>query len=402
MKKHLPSFFSGCLTALLLVALGASALAASGQVTFNFANVSLDGETKITAGATVTAANGQQVPSSILYTDEAGGKTNYLPIRAISELLGVEVGYDSATKTVLLGDQNSRTAAWDAYWQRDVDGTSVTYESEETAASYTAPPAWYPTWLPEGWGLEGAEGRSSRADYRFAGGDEERVTFWCAYPDGGSFGFSVREEETVQNCSQVSVQGYLADFYEEDEKTYLIWEGPNGILFWLSGTGISAEDLTKMAESVQPAAGRLPEYELSWMPEGYTKYERTSSSPAVQETWVGTDTSLTLLYASDPVKLPDSTPEAVKVNGVDAEYWEAEELYESDGGSMTVNGEKIEGTQTEIGGMTISVGTIIGPASAHANTLAWKDPETGLYFRIHGTVDKETMIHIAEQVKKSS
>lgn len=54
------------------------------------------------------------------------------------------------------------------------------------------------------------------------------------------------------------------------------------------------------------------------------------------------------------------------------------------------------------GGVTLSVGTIIGSTSAHANTLAWKDPETGLYFCIHGTADKETMIHIAEQVKKSS
>ena len=110
MKKHLLSFLSGCLTALLLVALGTSALAVSGQVIFNFANVALDGETKITAGTTITAANGQQVPSSILYTDEAGGKTNYLPIRAISELLGVEVDYDSATKTVLLVDQDAQTA----------------------------------------------------------------------------------------------------------------------------------------------------------------------------------------------------------------------------------------------------------------------------------------------------
>ena len=58
---------------------------------------------KITAGQDITAANGQKVPGSILYIDEAGGKTNYLPIRAISELLGVEIGYDSATKTVLLG-----------------------------------------------------------------------------------------------------------------------------------------------------------------------------------------------------------------------------------------------------------------------------------------------------------
>ena len=105
MKKRLPSFLAGAATALTLTALTATALAASGQVSFNFAGVALDGEMKITAGSDITAPNGQRVPGSILYVDEAGGKTNYLPVRAISELLGVEVGYDSATRTVLLGEQ---------------------------------------------------------------------------------------------------------------------------------------------------------------------------------------------------------------------------------------------------------------------------------------------------------
>ena len=112
MKRNMPSFLCGFACAALTLALGTSALAASGQVTFNFANVSVDGRTAITAGNTITAANGQSVPSSILYTDAAGGKTNYLPIRAISELLGVEVDYDSATKTVLLGDQPDGTRKW--------------------------------------------------------------------------------------------------------------------------------------------------------------------------------------------------------------------------------------------------------------------------------------------------
>ena len=155
-----------------------------------------------------------------------------------------------------------------------------------------------------------------------------------------------------------------------------------------------------MAESVQPAAGQLPEYELSWLPEGYTKYERTSSGSAVQEIWLGPDTSLTLLYASNPVELPDGTPEAVKVNGVNAQYWEAEEPYESGDGTMIVNGEEVEGSKVEIGSVSISTGTIVGPGAAGVNTLAWTDPNARIYFRIHGTVDKDTMIRIAEQVKK--
>ncbi|MCI9511024.1 MAG: hypothetical protein HFG13_01380, partial [Oscillibacter sp.] len=80
MKKRITSFSAGFLTAVLLLALSATALAAGGKVSYNFANVALDGETKIAAGADITAANGQKVPGTILFTDAAGGKTNYLPI----------------------------------------------------------------------------------------------------------------------------------------------------------------------------------------------------------------------------------------------------------------------------------------------------------------------------------
>nr|WP_325211231.1 hypothetical protein [uncultured Oscillibacter sp.] len=112
MKKtrRIASFLAGVGTALALTACLTTALAASGKVSYNFANVSLDGTKKITAGQDITAANGQKIPGSILYTDAAGGKTNYLPIRTISELLGTEIGYDSASKTILLGKQPAKAA----------------------------------------------------------------------------------------------------------------------------------------------------------------------------------------------------------------------------------------------------------------------------------------------------
>lgn len=110
MKKRIASFASGFFAALALSLCLTTALAAAGQVSYNFANVSMDGTQKIAAGQDITAANGQKIPGSILYTDEAGGKTNYLPIRTISELLGVEIGYDSTSKTVLLGKQPTKPA----------------------------------------------------------------------------------------------------------------------------------------------------------------------------------------------------------------------------------------------------------------------------------------------------
>lgn len=103
MKKRIASFAGGFFAALALSLCLTTAMAAAGKVSYNFANVCLDGGTVIVAGADISAANGQMIPGSILYTDETGGKTNYLPLRKISELLGVEVNYDSASKTVYLG-----------------------------------------------------------------------------------------------------------------------------------------------------------------------------------------------------------------------------------------------------------------------------------------------------------
>ena len=113
MKKtrHIASFLSGAAAALALSLCLTTALAASGKVSYNFSNVCLDGGTVIVAGADIAAANGQMIPGSILYTDETGGKTNYLPLRKFSELLGVEVNYDSASKTIYLGKMPAKPAA---------------------------------------------------------------------------------------------------------------------------------------------------------------------------------------------------------------------------------------------------------------------------------------------------
>lgn len=111
MKKRIASFTSGFFTALALSACLTTALAAAGKVTYNFANVAVDGGRVIVAGADITAANGQKIPGTILYTDETGGKTNYLPLRKISEFLGVEISYDSASQTIYLGKQPTASSA---------------------------------------------------------------------------------------------------------------------------------------------------------------------------------------------------------------------------------------------------------------------------------------------------
>lgn len=193
MKKRIPSFLAGALTMALALTLTTTALAASGNVTFSFANIALNGETKIAAGTTITADNGQEVPGSILYTDAAGGKTNYLPIRAICDLLGVEIGYDSAAKTVLLGEQSGTVmvSADQDRWKKTVDGNTVTYTCDETDASYESVPLYRPTWQADGWGLASltTDHKGIRHTMWRYLGDSGSISLTCANPAGGSYGF---------------------------------------------------------------------------------------------------------------------------------------------------------------------------------------------------------------------
>ncbi len=395
MKKRIPSFFSGFLTAVLLLALTTTALAASGKVRYNFANVALDGETKIAAGADITAANGQQIPGSILYTDASGGKTNYLPIRTISGLLGVEIGYDSATKTVLLGRQSGGAPAAQACWNRTVDGNRVAYTCAETDGGHDAAPLYRPTWQAEGWGLESlaTDGRGAAfAAWRYLNGDGAIISLTCANPVGGSFGFQPGLEDSVKNCRQVTVQGCRADLYMDIESCYLAWENSDGVLFTMRGP--DAETLRQVAESIRPCAKEAPEYQPSWLPEGYKQLERSVLGDTAYASWIGSGLSLTWMQTAAPLALPEGTPETVSVNGVKARYWAAERPYEKS--PVTVNGEPLEEDTTSLGGVTITSGVVHGVQSEDMSTLAWSSG--GVNFRLQGALDRETLVRIAEGV----
>lgn len=100
MKKRIASFIGGFFAALALSACLTTALAAAGQVTFNQAGIRLFGESKVAAGESYKASNGQEVPSMITYTDAAGGKTNYLSVGQISEFLDAEIAWNAEENAV--------------------------------------------------------------------------------------------------------------------------------------------------------------------------------------------------------------------------------------------------------------------------------------------------------------
>lgn len=98
--KTVCTFTAGMATSALLAAAVLPAAASGGQVSFGQIGVRLFGQPQFTAGETYTAPNGQTVPSSITYTDAAGGKTNYLSVRQIGDLLDADVRWNAAANSV--------------------------------------------------------------------------------------------------------------------------------------------------------------------------------------------------------------------------------------------------------------------------------------------------------------
>lgn len=406
MKKRFPTFLAGAVSALLLTALCTTALAASGKISYNFASVSVNGETKITAGTDLAVGGGKHIPGSILYIDETGGKTNYLPVRTIAELLGVEVGYDAATKTVLLktaaaqAAQTSPTAQPAGLWKAVTDDGFLTYTCEAERKEHDTLPAFRPTTLPEGWKLEETRGigGGSSSSWRFEAGEGGWVSFQCSYPGTGRFSNGSFEDlaAVVKNKQQVTVQGYPADLYTEEVRrgslSLLAWENSDGVLFLLSGTGVSREALLQAAEGIRPYTGQGASWKLTWIPEGDADapIERSVLGDTVQETHLCRGTNFTLLASPLPLAAAEEGPgEAVQVNGREARFWTARE-------PMVPREQKTTVGET----VTITSGVISSYGSADMNTLLWDDPATGTHFRLLSGLDRESMIRAAESVGK--
>lgn len=385
MKKRIPSYLTGVLATVLVLTLTTTALAASGKVTFNFSNVSLRGEQKIAAGTEITTSNGQKAPSSILYTDAADGKTNYLPIRAISDLLGVEIGYDSATKTILLGSQSAGSLG---AWQRKFAGNMVSYSmSGRSETSYAQAPAWRPAWLPEGWALNSASlespsnARSAAIYQNNTDHTDSSLTFECYVPFnrtcGDMLGIDVKSASKLQKAT---VQKRTADFYQTEDFNLLVWTDTTGDLFKLRGN-LDQAVLERIANSMAEVSREvMPEYHMQWTPEGSHNTSRTVIPGVVKETWKDTnDVSFEWIYARESLAHPTRTAESVTVNGDKAQFWTGD----PNGGFDT---DIITGVPTHI------------YTQEQMNILLWADTHSNITFRLMGMMEKDDMIRMAESI----
>lgn len=103
--KNLKGFFAGMITMLLIVCLAGSAFATTGKVTkeleYRNISVSLDGKK-----LDLRDAQGNAVEPFMF------SGTNYLPVRALAESLGLEVAWDGNTNTVVLTTPASEKATY--------------------------------------------------------------------------------------------------------------------------------------------------------------------------------------------------------------------------------------------------------------------------------------------------
>ena len=101
--KPIGHFVAGMLAMLMITTLIAPALAAAGGVEFNRVGIRVLKQQKVEPGETYVAPNGQEVPSTITYTDIAGGKTNYVSVRHLSELIDADISWNEHENSVDVG-----------------------------------------------------------------------------------------------------------------------------------------------------------------------------------------------------------------------------------------------------------------------------------------------------------
>lgn len=126
------SYIKGVITGLLIgaVIFAVPAIAENIDALFNYVRINVNGVDKMQWGDNITLSDGTETPSSILYNG-----TTYLPMRNLSETLGLKVYWngDSNTVSVTGAQMNRKTAAekadscgnmWEYYTFEDTDGNN--------------------------------------------------------------------------------------------------------------------------------------------------------------------------------------------------------------------------------------------------------------------------------------
>lgn len=237
-------------------------------------------------------------------------------------------------------------------------------------------PNFYCTWLPEG--LEATELYHSNqmGDLYYETDDDWVYCLSYHYMhDGAAHALSASSDEMFHEA--VEVNGMPGDYYyeelEEGRFGDLLWfDEDAGIAFSLHGM-IPKEDMIRMAESVQEGTPLeyMPEYELTWLPDGYSEgKEMARGSHARQISSLTDGKDLRLKY------------EIFEAETLEEQFWIESE---TSGIPLTVQGQDA---------------VLYLNTHRDENSLLWLDKDAGIAFRLDASENEETMLAIAEAVKR--
>lgn len=324
----------------------------------------------------------------------AGLTTAALTLSLCTTALAAPAGKKAVDETGKTASQVSKTVPGRT-WQREYLEGYLYYTGPAPAKvpEGEQPPAFRPSWLPEGYALSsaapgGVPGKGELKTVWIYEKGEDRLDFSCFLRPTGSLGAAAGAAVSGSSVlHRTKVQGFDADFYQGVPShgyltNDLVWENKQGNLFWLSGS-LDRATLEKIAESVtEVKTSTLPEYALTILPAGASLSSRGVLPEVVEENWsVEGAGGFTWTYSTLPLASGESgTVETVRVNGTEARFWQEKTQVLT---VVTKTGDSE--TTTALGGSLSS-------------TLLWTDPETKINFRLEGQLDKEVLIFMAEHI----
>lgn len=265
-------------------------------------------------------------------------------------------------------------------WVRETYEHSVIYRFFDKSDDQL--PNYAPTWLPEGFVLDERVALDDWVIYEYHNATVDKwFSFAYCYASSDMQlqvgGYDDAAAPIVEKCF---VNGIAADYYPANNSgtDNLVWiDEEKGIIFTMNSM-LEKAVILHVAESVSlvdEPPSVLPEYEVTWIPEGFVLEEKVELDNwvlctyhnATEDKWLSFD----YCYASSDMQMQIGgyddeaapTPEKCFVNGIAADYYPA-------GNSGT-------------------------------NDLIWIDEEQGIVFAINSTLEKEVILHIAESVSLS-
>ena len=256
-------------------------------------------------------------------------------------------------------------------WFREFTGDSAvyTYVGEVPEKDITN---YHCSWLPEGVEAMEVDVSDTSGHVVYISEENDFAVFSYTYMHSGTaLHLFPTGEELVH--TEMQINGMHADFYEEPGENYsccIVWfDEANKTFFDINGN-LSKEETIRMAESVQKglALELMPEYSLTWLPDGYRAHELS---------WGSHSRTISCLNEQGHIRLDYEVQDGKKAEeifGID-EYAERK--------AVTVSGQEA---------------ILYLNTDEDEHSLVWADEAAGIAFCLEATEDEEIMLQVAEGI----